>query len=176
MSLASNIVLERSTELDIFSSPLSWPTLVTRIAWSFYCHSDGDYFWLGRYLHRRTFLRNWNDNIALNASSLQVEYVCFEVIATLAAVEDPDPTTYLRLESNEPNGPDATELAVEEITQTATVGLRSAVRSLYAWHGVWSCFRGFRLYLAVVGIGKGAGYNIQPFLPTRTVSPILSKC
>ncbi|KAF7179162.1 hypothetical protein CNMCM7691_008093 [Aspergillus felis] len=105
-----------------------------------------------------------------------VDYTCFHVIATLAAVEDSNPKTYVRLDSEDPNDsvdPNDPEVAAASTTKPITSGLRSATKHLRARGGFWSCFRGFRMYLTFTGFANlGAGFLIQAIVvtPNRSVS------
>ncbi|GFF27695.1 hypothetical protein IFM46972_02141 [Aspergillus udagawae] len=102
-----------------------------------------------------------------------VHYTCIDVIATLAAVEDSNPKTYVRLDSEDshdsfdPNDP---EVAAASTTKPIASGLRSAIKHLRARGG--SCFRGFRMYLAFTGFDLGAGLLIRGIvvIPIHSVS------
>ncbi|KAE8313839.1 hypothetical protein BDV41DRAFT_535268 [Aspergillus transmontanensis] len=106
--------------------------------------------------------------LAFGFAIFWVDYTCNHVIATLAAVEDSNPTTYVRLDREDPNdscnlnGP---EVAAPSTTKPITSGLRSAIKHLRARGGFWSCFRGFRMYLAYTGFDMGAGYLLPALVP-----------
>ncbi|KAF7171090.1 hypothetical protein CNMCM5623_003546 [Aspergillus felis] len=99
-----------------------------------------------------------------------VDYTCVNVIATLAAVEDSNPKTYICLDSEDSNDtfdPNDPEVAAASTTKPITSGLRSATKHLRARGGIWSCFRGFHMYLAFTGFANlGAGLLIQATVVT----------
>ncbi|KAF7626434.1 hypothetical protein AFCA_012978 [Aspergillus flavus] len=111
--------------------------------------------------------------LAFGFAIFWVDYTCNHVIATLAAVEDSNPTTYVRLDcedSNDPCNPNDPEVAAPSTTKPITSGLRSAIKHLRARGGFWSCFRGFRMYLAYTGFDLGAGYLLPAVVPIPTHS------
>ncbi|KAE8368028.1 hypothetical protein BDV27DRAFT_122898 [Aspergillus caelatus] len=113
--------------------------------------------------------------LAFGSALFWVDYTCNHVIATLAAVEDSNPDTYVRLDcgnSNDSCDPDGTEVAGASTTKPITSGLRSAVKHLGARGGIWSYFRGFRMYLAFTGWDLGLGFLLPSFVPVTTHSLI----
>ncbi|GIK07792.1 hypothetical protein Aspvir_003461 [Aspergillus viridinutans] len=102
--------------------------------------------------------------VAFGFAIVWVDYTCIRVIATLAAVEDSNPKTYVRLDSEDSNDsfdPDDPEVAAASTAKPITSGLRSAIKHLRTRGGIWSCFRGFRMYLAFTGSDLGAGLLIR---------------
>lgn len=99
--------------------------------------------------------------------------MCTHVIPTLAAVEDSTPNSYIRLDSERSNDfsdLNESQVATSSTTHPITSGLRSTIRHLRGRGGIWSCFRGFRMYLAFTGFNTGLGFLIQVFLPIPTRS------
>ncbi|RLM00011.1 hypothetical protein CFD26_106552 [Aspergillus turcosus] len=107
--------------------------------------------------------------VAFGFAIFWVDYTCTDVIATLAAVEDSNPTTYVRLDSEDSNDNDP-EVAVASTTKPITSGLRSTIKHLRARGGIWSCFRGFRMYLAFTGLDMGVGFLLPAIVPIPRVS------
>ncbi|RHZ68733.1 hypothetical protein CDV55_106991 [Aspergillus turcosus] len=107
--------------------------------------------------------------VAFGFAILWVDYTCTHVIATLAAVEDSNPTTYVRLDSEDSNDNDS-EAAAASTTKPITSGLRSTIKHLRARGGIWSCFRGFRMYLAFTGLDMGVGFLLPAIVPIPRVS------
>ncbi|RHZ44070.1 uncharacterized protein CDV56_100649 [Aspergillus thermomutatus] len=106
--------------------------------------------------------------LAFGLAIFWVDYTCTHVIATLAAVEDSNPKTYVRLDSEDPNDsfdPTDTEVAAASTPKPITSGLRSTIKHLRARGGIWSCFRGFRMYLAFTGFDMGVGFLVRAIVP-----------
>ncbi|EED24366.1 conserved hypothetical protein [Talaromyces stipitatus ATCC 10500] len=108
--------------------------------------------------------------VAFGLAIFWVDYTCTHVIATLAAVEDSHPTSYIRLEGEDSNDTFNGNNTAKPITS----GLRSAINYLRARGGIWSCFRGFRMYLAFTGLDFGAGLLISAIGPIQIAYPIRS--
>ncbi|CRG83513.1 hypothetical protein PISL3812_00865 [Talaromyces islandicus] len=83
--------------------------------------------------------------LAFFVASGCVDYVYGKVVATLAAVEDPNPDVYVRIENDHPIN-DADLPPPKPITSS----LRSTLAHLKARAGWLSRFRGIRLYLLIV--------------------------
>lgn len=104
-----------------------------------------------------------------------MDYTCNHVIATLAVVEDSNPDTYVRLDcetSNDSCGPNGGEVTGASTTKPITRGLRSAIKHLRARGGIWSYFRGFRMYLAFTGCDMGLSFLLPTFVPVTAHSLI----
>lgn len=94
-----------------------------------------------------------------NLEFVQIKYTYGLVVATLACVEDPQPSVYLAVhESEAPDHDDKTKsspteplLSADIVTdgppEPITSSLKSAVRHLRARAGPWSRFRGFHIFL-----------------------------
>ncbi|KAJ5116979.1 hypothetical protein N7456_001327 [Penicillium angulare] len=81
-----------------------------------------------------------------------IEYTYGSVVATLAAVEDPNPDIYVRIDSNDdptkpydPNDPEPVENARPK---PITSKLRTTIKHLRSRAGFWSRFRGFSMYMS----------------------------
>ncbi|KAE8391665.1 hypothetical protein BDV23DRAFT_193049 [Aspergillus alliaceus] len=106
--------------------------------------------------------------LAFGLAIFWIDYTCAHVIATLAAVEDSNPNTYVRIDSADSNGsfdPNDGEFAAASTTKPITSGLRSTIKHLRARGGIWSCFRGFRMYLAFAGFDMGVGFLVPAIIP-----------
>ncbi|KAI9036461.1 uncharacterized protein KD926_001804 [Aspergillus affinis] len=102
---------------------------------------------------------------------LSVDYTCFHVAATLAAVENSNPTTEVclnREDSNDFFETDDTDANTTLRSKPITNGLASTIKHLRARGGIWSCFRGFRMYLAFSGFDMGVGLFILFIIPIPT--------
>ncbi|KAK9853988.1 hypothetical protein MYU51_004623 [Penicillium brevicompactum] len=75
-----------------------------------------------------------------------VDYIC-SVITVLAAIEDVDQTAYICLDDEGPKDPETGDSLNK---RPITSGLGSAIKYLYARGGIRSCFRGFRMCMAVL--------------------------
>lgn len=92
------------------------------------------------------------------------------MVAALAAVEDSHPNTYIRLGNEDPNNsydPNDHDVEAASTIKPITSGLRSTIKDLRARGGIWSCFRGFRMYLVFTGGDIGIS-----FLFTAITTPI----
>ncbi|KAL4862762.1 hypothetical protein BDV12DRAFT_207022 [Aspergillus spectabilis] len=120
--------------------------------------------------------------LAFGLAILWVDYTCTQVIATLAAVEVSNQHTYLRLQrdSEDPTNPDYYDLNYDDSEgKPITSGLRSAIKHLRARGGLWSSFRGFRLYLAFEGFSTVMGFlapaiSLLPSVSRSFISSFLS--
>ncbi|KAI2828428.1 hypothetical protein CBS63078_9217 [Aspergillus niger] len=97
-----------------------------------------------------------------------VAYTCAEVIATLAAIEDPNSnsTPYIHLD-NETTNPDDPELSTITTSKPITSDFRTAINHLrtLGGGGFFSTFRGFRMYLAFIWLDAGLALLIPMFIP-----------
>ncbi|KAJ5610218.1 hypothetical protein N7510_006937 [Penicillium lagena] len=107
--------------------------------------------------------------LAFGLAILGIDYTCTQVVATLAAVEDSSPNTYVRLDNEDSNNscdPNDPHVTTPSITKPITSGLGSTIKHLRAHGGIWSCYRGFRMYLAFT-----VGYICVVFL-VAVIPPI----
>ncbi|GLA23947.1 hypothetical protein AnigIFM63326_010403 [Aspergillus niger] len=97
-----------------------------------------------------------------------VAYTCAEVIATLAAIEDPNhnSTPYIHLD-NQTTNPNDPELTTTTTPKPITSDLRTAINHLrtLGGGGTFSTFRGFRMYLAFIWLDAGLALLIPTFIP-----------
>ncbi|OGM48415.1 hypothetical protein ABOM_003430 [Aspergillus bombycis] len=115
--------------------------------------------------------------VAFSMAIFWVDYTCTQVIGTLAAIEDSNPNPYIRLDgggSNDSCDPHDPEATAASTTKPITRGLRSAIKHLRARGGIWSCFRGFRMYLAFTTFDMSVGFLLPVFLPVSIDSLISS--
>ncbi|GKZ77751.1 hypothetical protein AnigIFM56816_000534 [Aspergillus niger] len=104
---------------------------------------------------------------AFGLATTWVAYTCAEVIQTLAAIEDPNSksTPYIHLD-NETTNPDP-ELTTTTTPKPITSDLRTAINHLLTLGGggIFSTFRGFRMYLAFIWLDAGLALLIPTFIP-----------
>ncbi|RDK46515.1 hypothetical protein M752DRAFT_333074 [Aspergillus phoenicis ATCC 13157] len=97
-----------------------------------------------------------------------VAYTCADVIATLAAIEDPNSnsTPYIHLD-NESTNSDDPELTTTKTLKPITSDLRTAINHLLTLGGggFFSTFRGFRMCLAFIWLDAGLALIIPMFIP-----------
>ncbi|GJP94498.1 hypothetical protein CBS115989_2998 [Aspergillus niger] len=117
--------------------------------------------WIGIFL---VFFTVFAFGLAIN----WVAYTCAEVIATLAAIEDPNSnsTPYIHLD-NETTNPDDPELSTITTSKPITSDFRTAINHLrtLGGGGFFSTFRGFRMYLAFIWLDAGLALLIPMFIP-----------
>ncbi|GKZ24762.1 hypothetical protein AbraIFM66951_002018 [Aspergillus brasiliensis] len=101
-----------------------------------------------------------------------VDYTCTEVIATLAAIEDPNSTSYIHLDNN-PNDPELTAIPT---SKPITSNLRSSINYLrtLGGGGIFSTCRGSRMYLAFSWVDFGLAILIPAFNPTLMHTTLVS--
>ncbi|OJJ75286.1 hypothetical protein ASPBRDRAFT_148047 [Aspergillus brasiliensis CBS 101740] len=101
-----------------------------------------------------------------------VDYTCTEVIATLAAIEDPNSTSYIHLDNN-PNDPELTAIPT---SKPITSNLRSSINYLrtLGGGGIFSTCRGSRMYLAFSWLDLGLAILIPAFNPTLIHTTLVS--
>ncbi|GKZ69500.1 hypothetical protein AnigIFM50267_004709 [Aspergillus niger] len=117
--------------------------------------------WIGIFL---VFFTVFAFGLAIN----WVAYTCAEVIATLAAIEDPNSnsTPYIHLDNETTNTNDP-ELTTTTTLKPITSDLRTAINDLLTLGGggIFSTFRGFRMYLAFIWLDAGLALLIPTFIP-----------
>ncbi|PYH84668.1 hypothetical protein BO82DRAFT_381448 [Aspergillus uvarum CBS 121591] len=104
--------------------------------------------------------------IAFSFALIWVDYTCNHVILTLAAIEDPSPDPYIRLQSPNNNDPELAD-AITLNPKPITSGIRSAIKLLRARGGerrglISPCLHGFRLYLPFYLLDRGVGFFLNP--------------
>ncbi|KAJ5707632.1 hypothetical protein N7488_007433 [Penicillium malachiteum] len=81
-----------------------------------------------------------------------IEYTYGMVVATLAAIEDPNPDIYVRIDGNDdptkPFDPNDPEPAAAPSPKPITSKLRTTIKHLRSRAGFWSRFRGFSMFMA----------------------------
>ncbi|KAI3009639.1 hypothetical protein CBS147346_1977 [Aspergillus niger] len=106
--------------------------------------------------------------LAFGLAITWVAYTCADVIATLAAIEDPNSnsTPYIHLDKETTN-PDDPELSTTTTLKPITSDLRTAINHLrtFGGGGIFSTFRGFRMYLAFIWLDAGLALLIPTFIP-----------
>ncbi|OKL62909.1 hypothetical protein UA08_01197 [Talaromyces atroroseus] len=120
--------------------------------------------------------------VVLFAAALScASYSLGKVVTTIAAVEDPNPDVYVRIENDTPVVPESALDDVESLPppKPITSSLRATVRHLNARGGRRSLFRGIILYILtgiainVVSYPASAAFNIVGSILARFVAEIL---
>lgn len=97
----------------------------------------------------------------------QVAYTS-QVIGALAAIEDPNsnPPPYIRLD-NQSNNRNDPELTTTPVPKPITSDLRTSINYLFSISGggIFSTFRGFRMYLAFISLDMVLAFLIPAFIP-----------
>ncbi|GFN15282.1 polysaccharide lyase-domain-containing protein [Aspergillus tubingensis] len=91
-----------------------------------------------------------------------------QVIAALAAIEDPNsnPPPYIRLD-NQTDNSNNPELTTTAVPKPITSDLRTAINYLFTLGGggIFSTFRGFRMYLAFISLDMVLALLMPAFIP-----------
>ncbi|KAJ5884670.1 hypothetical protein N7495_009180 [Penicillium taxi] len=121
--------------------------------------------------------------LVLGVAMVAVEYTYGCVVATLAAVEDPNPDIYVRIDNDDPNKTlDSNEGEPVASPGPITNKLRTTISHLRARAGFWSRFRGLGMFMAynfvsnliVAIIPGGRGSFFGQFFINSIVGVLLS--